>query len=219
MSQHHEHSTHEHHGHSHGAHAHSGHGSVVHAPSGDAAADYQQAYEQAEPEAGRTVVRVDLEAREVDWEFTPRRPTRVWAYNGQVPGPSIDARVGDVLEARLTNRLPEPTTLHWHGLRLPAAMDGTDMVQHAIMPGATFTYRFKLVDAGTFWYHSHSNETVQVERGLYGALIVRAADEPAFDRERMLVLERRDARPEWTDQLLLATRTRGTAAARATCVS
>jgi FtsP/CotA-like multicopper oxidase with cupredoxin domain len=188
MSLHQEHSTHAHHGHSHGAHAHSGHGPVLHAPSGDAAADYQQAYEQAEPEAGRTVVRVDLEAREVDWEFTPGRSTRVWAYNGQVPGPFIDARVGDVLEARLTNLLPEPTTLHWHGLRLPAAMDGTDMVQHAIMPGATFTYRFKLVDAGTFWYHSHSNETVQVERGLYGTLVVRADDEPAFDRERVLVL-------------------------------
>jgi len=194
MSQHHEHheqhqhSNHESHSHGHGAHAHGGHGPVVHAPSNDAAAEYQLAYDQAEPDPGRTVVRVDLEAREADWKFTPGRTTRVWAFDGQVPGPFIDARVGDVLEVCLTNRLPEPTTLHWHGLRLPAAMDGTDMVQRPIMPGATFTYRFKLVDAGTFWYHSHSNETVQVERGLYGAIIVRASDEPAFDRERVLVL-------------------------------
>lgn len=188
MSQHHDHSTHQHHGHDHGAHAHGGHGVMVHAPSTDAAADYQRAYEHAEPAPGRTVVRVDLEAREADWEFVPRRRTRAWTFNGQVPGPMIEACVGDVLEVRLTNRLREPTTLHWHGLRLPAAMDGTDMVQHPIAPGETFTYRFRLLDAGTFWYHSHSNETVQVERGMYGALIVRAADEPAFDRERVFVL-------------------------------
>jgi FtsP/CotA-like multicopper oxidase with cupredoxin domain len=150
--------------------------------------DHQRAYDQAEPEPGRTVVRVDLEAREADWEFTSRRRTRAWTFNGQVPGPFIDACVGDVLEVRLTNSLQEPTTLHWHGLRLPAAMDGTDMVQHPIAPGETFTYRFRLLDAGTFWYHSHSNEPVQVERGMYGALVVRAADEPVFDRERVLVL-------------------------------
>jgi FtsP/CotA-like multicopper oxidase with cupredoxin domain len=197
MSQHHEHrehhehqahSSHEHHGHGHGAHVHGGHGPVVHAPSGTAAGDYQRAYEQAEPEPGGTVVRVEVEAREVDWTFASGRSTRVWAFNGQVPGPLIDAHVGDVLEVRLTNRLSEPTTLHWHGLRLPAAMDGTDMVQHPIPPGETFTYRFKLLDAGTFWYHTHSNEPVQLERGLYGALVVRATEEPEFDRERVLVL-------------------------------
>jgi FtsP/CotA-like multicopper oxidase with cupredoxin domain len=191
MSQHHEHHahpSHEHHSHGHGAHAHGAHGPVVHGPSSTATEEYQQAYAQAEPEPGGTVVRVEVEAREVDWEFTPGRTTRVWSFNGQVPGPFIDARVGDVLEVRLTNRLPEPTTLHWHGLRLPAAMDGTDMVQHPIAPGETFTYRFKLLDAGTFWYHTHSNEPVQLERGLYGALVVRAADEPTFDRERVFVL-------------------------------
>jgi FtsP/CotA-like multicopper oxidase with cupredoxin domain len=188
MSQHHEHdahSSHEHHSHGHGAHAH---GPFVHAPSSTATEDYQQAYEQAEPAPGGTVVRVEVEAREVDWEFTPGRTTRVWTFNGQVPGPFIAARVGDVLEVRLTNRLPEPTTLHWHGLRVPAAMDGTDMVQHPIATGETFTYRFKLLDAGTFWYHTHSNEPYQLERGLYGALVVRAADEPTFDRERVLVV-------------------------------
>ena len=78
-----------------------------------------------------------------------------------------------MLELKLTNRLPEPTVVHWHGLRIPAAMDGTEMVQRPVQPGETFTYRFRLPDAGTFWYHSHFNETVQLERGLYGALIVR----------------------------------------------
>jgi FtsP/CotA-like multicopper oxidase with cupredoxin domain len=168
--------------------AHAGHGGVVHAPSADASAAYRRAYDEAEPESGRAVVRLEIEAREADWEFTSGRRTRAWTFNGHIPGPLIDARVGDVLEVCLTNHLSEPTTLHWHGLRLPAAMDGTDMVQHPVAPGEAFTYRFTLLDAGTFWYHSHSNETVQVERGLYGALIVRAADEPVVDRERVLVL-------------------------------
>jgi FtsP/CotA-like multicopper oxidase with cupredoxin domain len=125
----------------------------------------------------------------MDWEFIPGRATRAWGFNGRVPGPTIEARVGDVVEVRLTNRLPEPTTIHWHGLRLPAAMDGTDMVQRPIAPGDTFIYRFRVPDAGTFWYHPHSNETVQMERGLYGALIVRGADEPELDCERVLVLD------------------------------
>src|SRR5918992_913396 len=163
--------------------------SVVHAPPADALAAYTRAYEAAVPDADRSVVDVELEAREMDWEFTPGRVTRAWGFNGQIPGPTIQARVGDVLELRLTNRLPEPTVIHWHGLRVPAAMDGTDMVQHPIEPGETFTYRFGLPDAGTFWYHPHSNETVQLERGLYGALIVRGPNEPILDAERVLVLD------------------------------
>jgi FtsP/CotA-like multicopper oxidase with cupredoxin domain len=150
---------------------------------------YTAAFDMAVPEPGRTVVTVDLEASEIDWQFKPGQATRAWAFNGQVPGPTIEAYVGDVLEVRLTNRLAEPTAIHWHGLRVPAAMDGTDSVQRPVAPGETFTYRFRLPDAGTFWYHPHVNETVQLERGLYGALIVRAADEPVLDAERVLVLD------------------------------
>jgi FtsP/CotA-like multicopper oxidase with cupredoxin domain len=160
-----------------------------HAPPPDAAAAYTRAHDAARPAAGGAVVVADLEAAEFDWEFTPGRSTRAWGYNAQVPGPVLEARVGDVLEVRLTNRLAEPTTIHWHGLRLPAPMDGTDMVQHPVAAGETFTYRFVLPDAGTFWYHSHSNETVQMERGLYGALIVRGPGEPRVDAERVLVLD------------------------------
>lgn len=94
----------------------------------------------AVPLPGQRVVKIQLDAREADWEFTPGRPTRAWTYNGQVPGPLIQATVGDVLEVRLTNNLSEPTILHWHGVRLPAAMDGTEMVQAAVQPGQTFTY-------------------------------------------------------------------------------
>ena len=150
---------------------------------------YAQAYQAAQPDPGRTVVLVELEAREVDWEFVPGRRTRAWGFGGTVPGPTIEAQVGDVLEIRLTNHLPEPTVVHWHGLRIPAAMDGTEMVQRPVAPGSTFTYRFKLPDAGTFWYHSHLNETVQLERGLYGALLVRSGEEPIFDHERVLVFD------------------------------
>ena len=161
----------------------------MHAPAADAREAYERAYESAVPAADRSLVEVDLEAREADWELTPGRATRVWAFDGQIPGPTIEAHVGDVLEVRLTNRLPEPTTIHWHGLRVPAAMDGTDMVQSPIAPGETFTYRFALPDAGTFWYHPHSNEVVQLERGLYGAIVVRGDQEPRLDADRVLVLD------------------------------
>ena len=109
-----------------------------------------------------------------------------FAYNGQVPGPTIEANVGDTIEVRLKNSLPQATTIHWHGIRVPAEMDGTEAVQPPVRPGETFEYRFRVPDAGTYWYHSHSNETEQLERGLYGALIVRDPNEPTFDAERIL---------------------------------
>jgi FtsP/CotA-like multicopper oxidase with cupredoxin domain len=95
----------------------------------------------------------------------------------------------DVGAVRLTNHLPEPTNIHWHGLRIPAAMDGTQNVQRLVPPGETFVYRFRVPDAGTFWYHPHINETVQLEMGLYGAFVVRGPGEPRVDVERVLVLD------------------------------
>ena len=138
---------------------------------------------------GREVI-VNLEAKPSAWEIGGGRPALDgWSYNGTVPGPVIEARQGDTLVVRLTNRLDEPTTIHWHGLRLPAPMDGTQDVQKAVEAGGTFEYRFPLPDAGTFWYHPHTNETVQLERGLYGVLIVRGDDEPAVDGDRVLVFD------------------------------
>src|SRR5262245_56871489 len=177
------------HHHNHGAHVHAHHGSFSHEPAAAPRELYREAYQDAQPGAGREVVVIDLEAREADWEVAPGAMVRAWTFNGQVPGPVIEGRVGDVLEVRLTNRLSEATAGHWHGMRLPAPMDGTEMTQRLVQPGETFTYRFKLLDAGTFWYHPHVNETVQLERGLYGALIVRGEDEPALDREQVLVLD------------------------------
>jgi FtsP/CotA-like multicopper oxidase with cupredoxin domain len=134
-------------------------------------------------------IHVELEARETAWEIAPGRTVSAWGYQGTVPGPTIVAHQGDTLVAQLVNHLPEPTVIHWHGLRLPAAMDGTSQVQRLVQPGERFEYRFELPDAGTFWYHSHANETVQIERGLYGAFVVLAPDEPLFDADRLLVLD------------------------------
>lgn len=134
-------------------------------------------------------VHVELDARETTWEIAPGRTVAAWGYQGMVPGPTIVGRVGDTLVAHLVNHLPEATVIHWHGLRLPAAMDGTESVQRLVQPGERFTYRFALPDAGTFWYHSHANETTQIERGLYGALVVLGPDEPVFDADRLLVLD------------------------------
>ena len=173
----------------HKTHDHTHSGAVLHAPAAHASEAYRRAYDAAQPDVGRTVIAVDLEAKEFDWTIAPGATFRAWGFNGQVPGPTIEAQVGDVLEIRLTNHLPEPTVVHWHGLRIPAAMDGTEMVQRPIASGDTFVYRFTPPDAGTFWYHSHFNEIVQLERGLYGALVVRSPEEPTFDHERVLVFD------------------------------
>jgi FtsP/CotA-like multicopper oxidase with cupredoxin domain len=139
-------------------------------------------------EAPRKVA-VELDAHEVNWDIGDDVTVAGYGFNGSVPGPTIEGRVGDTLVVRLTNSLPEATTIHWHGLRVPADMDGTQMVQAPLQPGDTFEYRFVLPDAGTFWYHPHTHETEQLERGLYGALIVRGPGEPEVDGDRVLVLD------------------------------
>src|SRR5919201_1996556 len=135
------------------------------------------------------VVRYQLDASEIDWEIAPGRKVRGYGFNGQAPGPVLEAKQGVPLEIEFTNRLPEPTVIHWHGLRIPATMDGTEIVQRPVQPGETFTYRFTPPDAGTFWYHPHANETEQLEKGLYRALIVRGADELTLDGEQILVFD------------------------------
>lgn len=116
--------------------------------------------------------------------------TRVWAYDGQVPGPILRLPQGGRLEVDLLNRLPEDTTIHWHGLRLPNAMDGVPGVtQPPVAPEQRFRYAFDLKDAGTFWYHPHANSSEQVGRGLAGVLIVEEAEPPHVDREELWVLD------------------------------
>ncbi|MDQ3366819.1 MAG: multicopper oxidase family protein [Myxococcota bacterium] len=117
-------------------------------------------------------------------------PRRVWAYNGQVPGPTLRIRLGDTLRVHFTNELPQPTTIHWHGVRLPNAMDGVPhATQPPIEPGGSFTYEFTPKDAGTFWFHPHVRSSEQVERGLYGALIVEDREPPPYAQDVLWILD------------------------------
>jgi FtsP/CotA-like multicopper oxidase with cupredoxin domain len=120
----------------------------------------------------------------------PYPDTDVWAYDGVVPGPLLRVRQGDTLRVAVENALDEPTTVHWHGLRLPNAMDGVPHVtQPPIPPGDAFDYAFRCPDAGTFWYHPHARSHVQVERGLHGVLIVDEPSPPPVDRDVLWVLD------------------------------
>lgn len=116
--------------------------------------------------------------------------TEVWAYSGQVPGPEIRARQGDRVRIIVENRLPEETTVHWHGVRVPNAMDGVPhLTQKPIAPGDSFTYEFDVLDAGTFWYHPHQRSFEQVDRGLSGALIVEERGPLQVDRDVVWLLD------------------------------
>ena len=135
----------------HAPHEHASSHAHLHTPPPDADAAYRRAYDAAQPDPGRSVVRVDLDVRECDWSVASGRSVRAWSYNGSVPGPVIEAYVGDVLEVCLTNHLSEPTNVHWHGLRIPAAMDGTESVQRPVAPGESCWDRLQLPHAGAVW--------------------------------------------------------------------
>jgi FtsP/CotA-like multicopper oxidase with cupredoxin domain len=120
----------------------------------------------------------------------PNQPeTAVWAYNNSLPGPVLRLKQNDRLRAVLKNNLTQDTTIHWHGIRLPNAMDGVPgLTQQPVRPGESFTYDFACQDAGTFWYHPHAGNPEQVGRGLYGLLIVDEPNPPPVDRDVAWVL-------------------------------
>lgn len=126
----------------------------------------------------------------IDAEFGDYPKTQVWGFDGTVPGPLLRFKQGDTLHQTLRNSLPEPTSIHWHGLRLPNAMDGVPgFTQNAVQTGETFDYAFPLKDAGTYWYHSHNRSTEQVARGLYGVLVVEEQTPPDVDHDIVVVLD------------------------------
>jgi FtsP/CotA-like multicopper oxidase with cupredoxin domain len=115
----------------------------------------------------------------------PNNPAvSVWGYNGRVPGPVIRVQRGTKVRVRLQNGLEQPTTIHWHGIRINNAMDGVPgLTQKAVPPGGKFDYSFTSPDAGTYWYHSHAKTWEQVARGLYGLLIVEEEKKPLVDQD------------------------------------
>lgn len=132
-----------------------------------------------------------LVAEEVEHEFAPGLSGHCWGYNGRVHGPTIEAVEGDVVRIYVTNRLPVSTSVHWHGLYVPSGMDGVGgLSQRPIEPGETFKYEFTLRQHGTFMYHSHHDEMVQMAMGLMGMFVVhpRKPPEPAPDRDYALLL-------------------------------
>lgn len=133
-----------------------------------------------------------LVAEPVKREFAPGLVANCWGYNGQVPGPAIEATEGDRVRILVTNKLPAPTTVHWHGIRLPNGMDGVSgLMQRPIAPGETGVYEFDLIQNGTYMYHSHFDEMTQIAMGMTGFFIIhpKEVDEDSrVDRDFALFL-------------------------------
>jgi FtsP/CotA-like multicopper oxidase with cupredoxin domain len=149
-------------------------------------------------------VEVTITAAPARLEIKPGVVSDVYAYDGRIPGPTLELREGDRVIVHFVNRLPEVSTIHWHGLALPAAMDGSPL--HPVEPGTTFDYVFtvKPGTAGTYWYHPHPHHTTghQVAKGLYGSIVVRAEDDPiASLPEKLIVLSDNRVLPDGTIDL------------------
>jgi FtsP/CotA-like multicopper oxidase with cupredoxin domain len=122
----------------------------------------------------------ELTASVFTWETEPGKFVEAWGYNGMVPGPQMRAELGDRVRIILHNQLPAPTTIHFHGMLVPNAMDGVPVIsQPAVMPGESFTYEFTVRNAGSSMYHSHFMAQRQVPLGLLGALIITDPDDAA----------------------------------------
>lgn len=139
-----------------------------------------------------------LTAQEITWEPRPGLKLKGWAYNGQIPGPEIRVKQGDRVRVTFTNNLPMPTAIHWHGLDVPADMDGVPGIsQDPVQPGETFVYEFVAKQKGTRFYHTHGSgempdEAMQMQMGLYGAFIVEGKNERKADREYTVILSDRN---------------------------
>ncbi len=162
-------------------------------PMGQNQEDQEQAQDQANMTTKTAVMTgkaFTLTAKVSNQELAPGVTLPVWTFNNSVPGPEIRVKQGETAKITLKNELPEPVSIHWHGYPVPNAMDGVPGVtQNAVQPGESFTYEFQATVPGTYWYHSHQDSANQVDRGLYGALIVEPKDGPKVDRDYTLVLD------------------------------
>jgi FtsP/CotA-like multicopper oxidase with cupredoxin domain len=151
--------------------------------------EFEGAYPSAPTPTGN-IVELDVTAAPTVIEVVDGLDTEVWAFNGVVPGQEHRITLGDTLRMTFRNELPVETTVHWHGVRVPNSMDGVPgITQPAIKPGESFTYEFTPPDAGTFFYHSHVNSTEQVERGLYGTLVVEDVEPVGFSQDVIMVVD------------------------------
>lgn len=139
-----------------------------------------------------------LVAEPVVREMAPGMKANLWGYNGQSPGPTIEAVEGDRVRLFVTNKLPEHTTIHWHGQILPSGMDGVGgLSQPQIKPGETFVYEFELKKSGTFMYHPHADEMVQMAMGMMGFFVVHPRDPNQYrvDRDFVFLINAYDIEP------------------------
>src|SRR3984893_17505368 len=139
---------------------------------------------------------VHLIAEEADHEFAPGLRAHCWGFNGQVHGPTIEVVEGDRVRIYVTNKLPESTSIHWHGVFVPSGMDGVGgLSQKTIAPGETYKYEFTLRQHGTHMYHSHSDEMTQMALGMMGMFIIhqRNPTDLKADRDFALMLTDRSA--------------------------
>jgi manganese oxidase len=139
-----------------------------------------------------------LVAEEVTREIAPGMTAKLWGYNGQTPGPTIEAVEGDKVRIFVTNKLPEHTTVHWHGMLVPNGMDGVGgLTQPHIPVGKTFVYEFQLKKSGSFMYHPHSDEMVQMAMGMMGMFVVHPKDPTLHrvDRDFVFIMSAYDIAP------------------------
>lgn len=168
--------------------------------------DFQEAYPAEAPPA-REARSYTLTAAPAQVQLAGRA-LHAWAFNGTVPGPTLRVRLGEALRVELRNELPQPTTIHWHGVRVPNRMDGVPGVtQDPVPPGAHFIYEFTPKDAGTFWFHPHLRSSEQVERGLHGVLVVEDPVPLPYTQDLVWVLD--DVRLDEAGQIDPAFNTRG----------
>jgi manganese oxidase len=157
---------------------------------------YAQGDQILEPKLENGVKVFNLDVSLIQWNILPGTQVAAYAFNRQVPGPRIQVTEGDRIRMIVKNNLPEPTTVHWHGMILPNNMDGpADVTQKPIAPGESYTYEFTVKQSGTYFYHSHKDVDRQQTLGMYGALIVEPknkANTPAFDQDVTVQLQ------EWT---------------------
>jgi FtsP/CotA-like multicopper oxidase with cupredoxin domain len=144
-----------------------------------------------------SIVEVEIIASVSVMEYLDQKPAEVWAYRdgaiassvARVPGPMLLAKKGDRVIIHFQNELPMPTTVHWHGIRPMNASDGSTQTQLAILPRGAYQYEFVAQDAGTFWYHAHVQEDVQIERGLYAPIVIQGGTEPPVSADRFFILD------------------------------